>query len=110
MKCNEINMKDKIQKWKQNDYLEQWRTYTGKVIISKLFGMSNLIYIMRNTSSNDNDITSAQKVINNFKPSKVQHLTFVADNSKAGSRRRFNYNGKISQVSLAIKDTRQKAI
>ena len=78
-------METKLTIWSQRGL-----TLLGKVIISKTFGMSNLIYSMSNTLSNDSDIRSAQKVINNFiwsnKPSKIQHLSLVADYSNAGIR------------------------
>ena len=76
---NKINkMSKKFQIWSQRRL-----TIVGRNLVSKTFGISNLIYSFSQSECELSVLTKAQSVLNDFiwnkKPAKVKHTTMISD-------------------------------
>lgn len=71
-------MKCKLQIWSKRDL-----SLSGRVLISKSHGVSNIIYSLSMTDAENSVIADAQKELNaflwNYKPPKVKHTVMISD-------------------------------
>ena len=67
-KCNKRNFNHKIQKIKQklNMWSQRGLSLTGKVLISRSMGISNLIYSLSCVISSKGDLNKAQQIVNDY--------------------------------------------
>ena len=88
----ENNFNDKVTKMKRQFNIWSGRNLTifGKILISKTFGISNLVYSMTMTNTPTYVLENAQKEINKFiwnnKPAKIRHSTLIGKCEWGGAK------------------------
>ena len=88
--CNKLNIESKVNKLstKLNMWSQRSLTLVGKILISKAFGISNLVYSLSCVTSKNDDIKQAQQVVNNFiwsqGTAKIKHTTLIGNYDSAG--------------------------
>ena len=99
------NFWDKITRMKKQFNIWGGRNLTmfGKVLISKTFGISNLVYSISMTETPNSVIENAQREINKFiwnnKPNKIKHSTLIGKYEWGGAKAT---DMKIMKQSLSI--------
>ena len=88
----EKKFNDKVTKMKRKFNIWSGRNLTifGKILISKTFGISNLVYSMTMTNTPTYVLENAQKEINKFiwnnKPAKIRHSTLIGKCEWGGAK------------------------
>ena len=87
---HENNFVKRLGKMKKNYNIWSSRSLSlsGKILVSKTFGMSNFVYGMTMSEPTDDDLTLAQTETNKFiwgyKPAKIKHKTLIAKHEFGG--------------------------
>ena len=87
---HENNFVKRLGKMKKNYNIWSSRSLSlsGKILVSKTFGMSNFVYGISMSEPTDDDLTSAQTETNKFiwgyKPAKIKHKTLIAKHEFGG--------------------------